>query len=75
MWTFSSNFTIIYNIATTMNLTQYIWRHMADQEVISSGKSISSKLHPWLQGSQMLKVVSILKLFKIRSIQPGELLN
>jgi hypothetical protein len=29
-----------------MNLTQYIWRPMADQDVISSGKSILS-IHPW----------------------------
>lgn len=40
MWTFSSDFIIIYKTATTMNLTQYTWRSMEDQAIVSS-------IHPW----------------------------
>lgn len=44
MWTFPSDF-FLYNAATKMNLTQYIWRLTEDQVTVSSEKSISS-IHP-----------------------------
>lgn len=65
MWTFSSDFFLLINAATTiMNLSQYIWRNTEDQLTDPSVKSLSST-HPWFitgftdaEGSFSLSIIA-----------------